>query len=135
MGAIGDLLVPTRYASVNIGERFLAYPLKADHVAPAYIDPLTDIDQRQRPWFQQNYLPYLQKKMSEWIQMLPYLKRNVSKRLAADKDFSLFLKAQKEKETRHFSLDPAEGWGAEDLQMLEAVRILKDMLYIKSESS
>ena len=131
-GVLADILVPTEYSAINIGERFLEFPLKSDRVASAYLDPLTDIDHRNRMWFQQNYIPNLQKKLSIWAQMVSRLKNNTEHRLSADKDFKLFLKAQEEvKAGRSFALTPTENWGAEDLQMKESVRILKDMICIK----
>lgn len=131
-GVLADINVPTLYSSLNIGERYLAFPLKSDRVSSAYVDPLTDIDQKNQLWFQQNYIPNLQKKMSIWTQMASPLKKNTRHRLAVDRDFKLFLKAQEEiKAGRQFKFTSSENWGVEDLQLLEGVRILKDMISIK----
>ena len=65
--------------------------------------------------------------------MTSQLQKNTAIRLAADKDFKLFLKIQEEaKAGRKWSPTTAENWGFGDLQMLEAVRILKDMIDIQS---
>ena len=61
-GVIADIVIPTEYATYNIGERFLEYPLSGDHVMPAYSDPLNDIDRRTKEWFQKHYLPQCPKK-------------------------------------------------------------------------
>jgi carboxyl-terminal processing protease len=135
-GVLGDIFVPTLYNSINIGERYLSFPLKSDRMPSAYIDPLTDVDQRNRVWFQQNYIPNLQKKVSLWTQMTYRLKKNSSYRLETDKDFKVFLKAQEElKAGRSWNPTPSENWGAEDLQMREAVHIIRDMLSIKKTTS
>lgn len=132
-GVKADIVVPTAYAALNIGERYLEFPLKSDRIPSAYIDPLTDVDPRNRPWFQKNYLPGIQKKLSYWTEMLPQLKANSEHRLKNNKDFKLFLSAlDQERRGRPFVRTSQENWGAEDLQMNEAVHIVKDMAIIKS---
>ena len=131
-GVKADVVVPTVYSALNIGERYLEYPLKNDRVPSAYVDPLTDIDQRNQAWFQRNYLPNLQKKLSLWTQMLPELRENSAYRLKQNKDFNLFLKAlEQEKLGQSFSPSAQDNWGFDDLQMIEAVNILKDMTVLK----
>ncbi len=131
-GVLADLLLPTLYSAINIGERYLEFPLKNDRVPAAYVDPLSDIDQRNYPWFQKNYLPHLQKKLSVWTQTLPQLKENHEGRLASNQDYNNFLKAVEEvKAGKPVNLKGNENWGSEDLQMTEAIKILKDMIVIK----
>ena len=133
-GVLADIFVPTAYSAINIGERYLEFPLKSDHVASAYVDPLVDIDQRNRMWFQQNYLPNLQKKLSIWTQMASRLKKNTAHRLSVNKDYKLFLKTHENiKTARSFKPTSSENWGLEDLQMIEGVRILKDMICLKGK--
>lgn len=121
-GVQADVHVPTAYAPYNIGERYLEYALKNDQIAPAYMDPLTDIHGSTRLWFQKNYLPHLQKKESAWVQMLPTLKANSQYRIDHNPDFQTFLKHMGEE-----NLDI----GLSDLQMEEAVNIVKDMIGFK----
>jgi carboxyl-terminal processing protease len=116
-GVQADIHVPTQYCIYNIGERYLEYPLPNDTVPAAYLDNLPDIDPISQRWFQKNYLPYLQKKESLWFQLLPMLKNNSSYRLANDPNFQLFLERE-----------DSRNWGDEDLQMIEAVNIVKDMI-------
>lgn len=116
-GVQADIHVPTEYCIYNIGERYLEYPLPNDTVPSAYLDNLPDIDPISQRWFQKNYLPYLQKKESLWFQLLPMLKNNSAYRLANDPNFQLFLEQEGSK-----------NWGDEDLQMIEAVNIVKDMI-------
>jgi carboxyl-terminal processing protease len=131
-GVKADIIVPTAYSMLNIGERYLEYPLKNDRVPSAYVDPLTDVDQRNKAWFQKNYLPNLQKKLSLWTQMLPELKENSAYRLKQNKNYSAFLKAlDQEKKGQPFSPSALENWGGDDLQMIEAVNIVKDMTVLK----
>lgn len=132
-GVKADIVVPTAYSVLNIGERYLEFPLKNDWIPSAYTDPLTDVDPRNKPWFQKNYLPNLQKKLSVWTQMLPRLQGNSVYRLKQNKDYTFFLKVL-EQDNGQLSFTPTlqENWGVEDLQMIEAVNILKDMAIIKT---
>jgi carboxyl-terminal processing protease len=125
-GVQADILVPTEYCIYNIGERYLEYPLPNDRVPPAYTDPLADIDAVSRRWYQKNYLPYLQKKESFWYQILPILRENSVVRQENDPNFKLFLQA-----ARSSSKNSPHNWGVEDLQMIEAVNIIKDMIIQK----
>jgi carboxyl-terminal processing protease len=134
-GVKADVVVPTAYSMLNIGERYLEFPLKNDRIPSAYTDPLTDIDPRNQQWFQKNYLPNLQKKLSLWTQMLPQLRDNSTYRLQKNKDYTFFLKVlDQDKNRQSFTLTAQENWGVQDLQMVEAVNILKDMSLIKVSS-
>lgn len=124
-GVKADIVVPTLYSAYNIGERYLEYALKNDQVSPAYADPLTDVPAHTQLWFQKNYLPYLQKKESVWVQMVPHLKTNSDHRLKHDPNFKVFLQKMQKEAT---DLDVGEN----DLQMGEAVSIIKDMIHLKA---
>ena len=123
-GVQADIHVPTAYAPYNIGERYLEYALKNDQIAPAYNDPLSDVQGATKLWFQKNYLPFLQKKQSQWVQMLPTLKKSSQHRISNNPNFQLFLKNMEDA-----SLDI----GMNDLQMQEAVSIVKDMISLSHE--
>lgn len=124
-GVQSDIHVPTEYCIYNIGERYLEYPLPNDKVSPMYADPLADVDALNRRWYQKNYLPYLQKKESLWYQLLPVLKANSNHRIESDPNFKLFMQSIGDKTSHRSS---PRNWGVEDLQMIEAVHILKDMI-------
>ncbi len=135
-GVQADIIVPTAYSGFALGERYLEYPLNTDRIPSAYVDPLSDVDPRNRQWFQKNYLPALQKKLSHWTQMLPRLQDNSGYRLKQNKDFTLYLKAiEEDKNVNTFKQTSQANWGVMDLQMIEAVNILKDMAIIKPAST
>jgi carboxyl-terminal processing protease len=128
-GVKADIVVPTLYSGINIGERFLEYPLTNDQIPSAYVDPLTDVDEQSRAWLQRNYLPRLQKKISVWNLMLTNLRANSTYRLGHDPNNKLFLdRLSKCKGTLPVPATAKENWGVQDLQMTEAVQILKDMI-------
>jgi len=133
-GVKADIVVPTQFASYKIGERFLENPLPSDQVASAYIDPLTDIDFRNRTWFQKNYLPNLHRPGDRLQKALPALKQNSSERLASDKNFVQFIEMQNKiqgRSARAFRRISNPPWGDQDLQMQESLNIMKDILAIE----
>jgi len=122
-GVAADIHVPTAYTAYHIGERYLDYPLKSDEITPVYADPLADIHGSSKAWFQKNYLPFLQKKESRYVQMLPVLQQNSKYRIDHNSHFQTFIKEM----DAHTDYTPPA-----DLQMQEAVNIVKDMLSIRS---
>lgn len=125
-GVKADILVPSGLNYEEIGEAYLEYPLPPDWVASAYQDSLEDIDPFARKWFHKYYLPTLQAKETRWDGLLPILRVNSKRRLEQNKNFQVFLKAVKDK------VEPIEtiSHGVNDLQMDEAVNIVKDMIFI-----
>jgi len=131
-GVKADVVVPTSYAPYNIGERYLAYPLKNDQVPSAYNDSLADIDPKNRMWFQKNYIPNVQKKLSIWTQAMSELKKKSSERIAANKSFSEYLhKISSGNDQGYMFGDNADP--KVDFQLQEAVNILKDMIDLKNQ--
>jgi len=138
-GVIADIVVPTKYAPYNIGERFLEYPLSPDTVDPAYVDPLTDLDDKTQKIFEKRYLPFLQRVVPYWKRILPQLRKNSAARIAKNPDYQSFLRRIEKIKSRQNELpantiDEQVKMGAEDLPMNEAVNVLKDMLLIEAES-
>ncbi len=131
-GVKADIVVPTKYSSFNIGEKYLPYALKNDQVPDAFRDPLLDVDARSRAWLKKNYLPNLQKKFSFWTEVLPILKKNSEYRLSHDKNFLCFLQFLQNTESPVAKKwNPSLNFGVEDLQVLEGVGIVKDMILLR----
>lgn len=120
-GVKADILVPSMYYPYNIGERYLENALSSDRIAPLFIDPLADIEEGKRSWFQNNYLPFLQAKEFFWANLLPTLKNNSRYRIQNSQGYQKFLK------------EPLElnRMSEEDLPLKEAVAIMKDALILK----
>lgn len=136
-GVKADIVVPTIFSSYKIGERYLEYPLPSDAVAPAFIDPLSDIDFRNRTWFQKNYLPNLHKPQDRLQNALPKLRSNSAMRIQNNENFAQFIQAQeniKGRSSRAFKRVNNPPWGDEDLQMGEALNIMKDILSLESNT-
>lgn len=136
-GVKADIVVPTIFSSYKIGERYLEYPLPCDQVPAAFVDPLSDIDYKNRSWFQKNYLPNVHQPDRKWIDQLPILQAKSQERLRNDENFSLFISAQeklKGSPSRAFRRISNPPWGDEDLQKTEAICIMKDMIDISDNS-
>jgi carboxyl-terminal processing protease len=124
-GVRADINVPSFYHQFNIGERFLENPLSSDKIAPHYLDPLLDIEDSKKAWFQKNYLPYLQTKEIFWAESLTLLKANSQFRIDNSEKYQKFLQEPLE------SLQKSE----EDLPLKEAVSILKDALILNNDNA
>lgn len=125
-GVKADIVVPTVYSNYQMGERYLDFPLSSDRISPAFVDPLSDLQDGTKRWFKKNYLPNIQQRLSLWKEMVPLLRKNSEKRLASNPDFQNFIAFLQTSNTKW-------NWGAEDLQMEEAVQIIRDMTVIQSK--
>lgn len=136
-GVIADIVVPSSYAPYNIGERYLEYPLTPDHVESAYTDSLKDLDDRTKKIFQMRYMPFLQRAVTFWKKHLPELKSKSADRLNKSSEFQNFLQKQeivhaRAKTLAPNSVDERVDHNMNDLQMQEAVHIVKDMIQIQT---
>ncbi len=133
-GVESDLVVPTRYFPYRIGERYLAFPLSRDQLSRDIFQALKGVrEQGVRTRLNPLVVPYLRPRESEWRAMLPQLLTNSEKRLSSDANFQLFLKMGKQRQQgeQEWLAFPAQNAGADDLQLKEAVMIIKDMIGIK----
>lgn len=123
-GVQADIVVPTRYSKREIGEKLLDYPLPGGSIDEHYYDLLSDLDWDSRRWYMKYYLPSLQKKETFWISQLPALKENSEERIQSSEEFTLlFDEGQEEKAS-------SKDQKRKDIQMNEAVNILKDMIFL-----
>lgn len=139
-GVAADIVVPSQYAAYNIGEKYLEYPLAQDQVEPALVDPLSDLDEKTRKLFEMRYMPFAQRVVSFWKKMIPELQQNSAERISNNPKFQVFLKKQEEIYARAHILPPntideASQTGKPDLQMDEAVNIVKDMIHMEARST
>ena len=121
-GVKADVVVPTIYSSLKIGERYLEYPLKADHLDFSHIGKgSTELDRQLAPYFEL--------KEYRWRKMIPDLQRNSAARLENDEGFQCFMQKAK---NREFS-SIRESCGDVDFQMKESVNIVKDMIQMSRQ--
>lgn len=132
VGVKSDIHVPTSVHRREIGERYVPYAISGDQLPGEVFDFLNRTkkgDFRDKSAFTLDYLkPY----HSLWRSMLKRLRENSSGRLDRDLNFQLFLKTTENTYSRSNPLQikpnfSTSNFGVEDLQMQEAVAIIKDM--------
>lgn len=138
-GVKADIVVPSHWNKEKIGEEYLD-KTPSDRIPPAYNDDLKDISPDVKSWYLKYYVPKLQKKITEWRDLIPTLKKNSEYRITNNKDYQFYLKGKEDKEEELTEEEEALGlnspkekdFGEDDLQMEEAVNIIKDMILMHS---
>jgi carboxyl-terminal processing protease len=135
-GVKADIVAPSHWNREQIGESY------ADSVAPdvipsAYDDQLQDVPPDVRSWYLKYYMPKLQHRLFVWHDLLPTLRKNSEYRIAHNKNYQYFLKggssdedSAAEEDEWEIPLKKNKSYGEDDLQMQEAVNILKDMILL-----
>ncbi|MCB1109529.1 MAG: PDZ domain-containing protein [Chlamydiia bacterium] len=139
-GVQSDIVVPTAFFPYNIGERYLEFPLSNDHLSGEVFHSLMNIRQGSYRDVARFTVPYLKPRESEWRQMLPRLIANSQDRINQNQNFQFFLKVgngynPKKSKTQSRRDSQNENFGKSDLQMDEAVEIVKDMISIHHQNS
>jgi carboxyl-terminal processing protease len=151
-GVKADIVVPSQYSKEAIGEAFLDSSLSEDKIAPEYNDDLNDVRPEMKAWYLKYYVPNVQKQVTFWQKLLPTLKENSSFRLEHNKNYQAFLKKLKPVDNQTAAatsdddavtdndeslsgglVNKSKDFGIEDLQMNEAVNIVKDMILLNSD--
>lgn len=127
-GVKADIMVPSCYYKERLGEQYLTHALEKDSIEPAYVDPLSDLDPKAKEIFQKFYMPTIQKKSDTWAKAMPELKKNSTRRLSKNPEFQAFMKQMSGEGSSNYELST-------DVQMEEAVYVLKDMIQIQNKTS
>lgn len=137
-GVISDIIVPGKLSEERLGEKYLEYTLPAATIDPEFKDDLSDVDSSLKSWYLRYYYPTLQPKIELWQALLPTLKKNSQYRLDHNKNYQAFLKQIKgmKVDVSENEDEPAKtDFGVDDLQMTEAVNIVKDMILLHSQDT
>lgn len=126
-GVEADLEVPGLLSQIEIGEKFAKFPLENDSIDPRFEDDLSDLSQFQRLQLGPMYRYNLQQKKEDYLPILERLKTNSSKRLSENKSYQNFLK---EIEKKNFDSEAMDFFMQSDLQLLEAMNVMKDVVYL-----
>ncbi len=128
-GVKSDIAVPGHFSEMEVGERYAKYPLEPDEIPPSFEDDLADIPLIHRYQVSKLYKPHLQPIVTTYKSMLPLLKTNSSDRLKNDIDHQNLIKIISNK-----NLVNPPSIGCNDLQLQEAINIMKDLLFLKGGS-
>jgi len=130
IGVKADIAVPGHFSEMEIGERFAKYPLEPDEIAPSFEDNLSDIPLIHRYQIAKLYKPYLQPVVTTYQPFLPQLSTNSSVRLENDNDHQNMIKIISNKSSSN-----APSIGSNDIQLQEAVNIMKDLVFLQLRAS
>lgn len=139
-GVKADIIVPSHLNKEPIGEEYVVGAEEADRIPPMFNDNLQDISPDIKEWYLKYYVPKLQRVRTVWRNMLPSLKRNSEYRIANNKDYQFYLKGSKAvegeegttpEEEEMETIEPKKkNAGVDDLQLIEAESIVKDMILL-----
>lgn len=129
-GVKADIVIPSPFLDQHMGEEFLDYPLNADAISNSYDDKLADVDPAMKEWFLHYYTPTLQPQSGKWRNMLGVLRSNVSKRLNSNDLYKQFVASENSNSSSADKI--RKRYWSEDVQMQEAVNIIKDMVSMQA---
>lgn len=126
-GVISDISIPGMLSNLEIGEKYAKFPLAPDKIDPHFDDDLSDISPFHRLQLGPMYRYNLQQKLTTYVPYIDLLKKNSQLRIELNKNYQSFLK---EIEKKNFDSDPIDFFGQCDLQLAEALNVLKDLIFL-----
>ncbi len=126
VGVQSDIIVPSYLAEAEVGESFSKYPVENDHITSNFEDRLDDIPAHQLEKVKRYYHFDLQPKLTDYTKHLSVLKNNSKARIENNKDYKQLLEYLKNNQQE----DPEYKETENDHQLLEAMNIMKDLIYL-----
>lgn len=141
-GVKSDVIVPGHWNDIHVGEEYLN-SVAPDKVSSAFADTLVDVSTDIKPWYLKYYVPSLQRREDTWRSILPTLKRNSEHRIANNKNYQFYLRggnalqdaADEDDEWLTGTAKKKKNFGEDDLQLQEAVNVVKDMIVLHADSA
>ncbi len=127
IGIKSDIIVPGILSELEIGEKYSKYPLETDKISSNFEDDLSDIPPMHRKRISLLYKHNMQQKIASFTQYLEILSKNSQIRLKDNKNYQNFLLEIKNK---NFESESVDNFGQNDLQLQEAINIIKDLSYL-----
>lgn len=125
-GVQSDIVVPGLLSFLDIGEKFGKYALENDQIEAHFEDDLSDVSPFYRLQLGDAYKNNLQPRLGYYISHIDVLKSNSKARIEANKNYQNFLT---EIEKKNYDAPPIDFFNQGDLQMKEALNIMKDFVY------
>jgi carboxyl-terminal processing protease len=114
IGVFPNIVIPGVLSELEIGEKFLQYPLESDSITPNFNNNLNEHPTtNQNEVLNNNYKTFLQ-----------HLQKNSQMRLEQNKKYQNFLKLVKKKTI------PTSFYEQKDLQLYETINVMKDLLVL-----
>jgi len=135
-GVSVDIVAPSHWGHIEVGEKY-ANTVEADKISESFDDPLKDIKAELKPWFLKYYIPKLQHRTSIWRDLLPTLQKNSQYRIANNKNYQYYIKGGQDmtqdiEDLEWSAKESNMNGGQDDLQLQEAINIIKDMSILRS---
>lgn len=130
-GVSADVWVPSVLSKSELGERFEKYPLDNDQIEANFSDDLADIPLAYRSGAARIYRFNLQEPLQIYTKHLGQLRQNSEKRREANKNYQALLKTI-EKKTVDSGKEEEVNFGKNDLQLEEAINVMKDLVILMS---
>jgi carboxyl-terminal processing protease len=120
-GVKADVVAPSIFSELEIGERFSKYPLAPDAIPPNFEDDLSDIPFRYRAHVRKTYHHDLQQPTDAYTRFLPVLQENSQERQANSPEYQVFLASLR-----------GDGPTAEeeDVQLDETYDVMRDLIIL-----
>lgn len=132
VGVHPDIIVPGPYSALEIGEKHAKFALANDAIQENFRDDLSDIPVEQREQVSWLYRFNLQPKLKTYTRSLETLQHNSELRLKDDPLYQTFL-SQLKKGEEEVALATVELYAKADLQLKEAVNVMKDLIVLLNE--
>lgn len=126
-GVISDITIPGILSQLDIGEKFAKFPLENDQIEPHFDDDLSDLSPFHRIQLGPTYRYSLQTQLTTYVSYLDVLKKNSKVRIDSNKNYQNFLK---EIEKKNFDSEMIDIFGQTDLQLAEALNVMKDLIFL-----
>ena len=133
VGVSADVQVPGSLSQSDIGEQYTKFPLESDHIEPSFNDDFSDIPFIYRSKFEALYKNNQETRTSALQKFVPTLKRNSAERIANNPNYQNFLGEVKKKTMPDH--EQMASFGINDLQLDEAVNVMKDLLMLQDSKS
>lgn len=128
-GAKADIVVPGIYSTSEIGEEKAKFPLEPGSIEPSFDDKLEDIHPLHRLKMKRIYQTDMQDVETTYVPYLEMLKTNSHNRINNSSGYQSFLNALKDDNPNR------EITGKTDLQLEEALNIMKDLLFMQRHAA
>jgi len=130
VGVLSDIEVPGALSESEIGEQYAKFPLETDKIEPNFDDDLSDVPFFQRAKLSNLYKFNLQPKLTMYEDYIPVLKSNSGTRIENNKNYQAFLE-EVNKQDLNYDPESDKQYGKNDLQLIEAMNIMKDLILLQ----
>ncbi len=132
IGVLSDIVVPGILSELEIGEKHSRFPLANDQIDPHFEDDLSDLPAMQRMKVSSFYKYNRQEKLEIDPSLMERLKANSHLRIDSNLNYQEFLGEIGKKK---FDSEAIELFSHTDLQLHEAISILKDLIYLNKQEA